>query len=83
MKLTTAVIIVAYIMIGLFVARMIDLLDDGPDFTPGNFVFYMAFWPLALIIFAIAGILSIPFILSEKLVTEIRQRIVKMQEENK
>lgn len=74
MKLTTAVIIVAYIMFGLFVARMIDLLDDGPDFTPSNFVFYMAFWPFALIIFAIAGILSIPFILSEKLVTEIRQR---------
>ena len=73
-KLTTAVIIVVYIMIGLFVARMIDLLDDGPDFTFGNFVFYMAFWPLALIVFAIVGILSIPFILSEKLVTKMRQR---------
>ena len=73
-KLTTTVIIVVYIMIGLFVARMIDLLDDGPDFTPGDFVFYMAFWPLALIIFAIAGILSIPFVLSEKLARKIRQR---------
>ena len=72
-KLIAVRIIMAYVMVGLFIAYMcMELIGDG-DMGGVTFMLIVFFWPLALFAFAFIGLLCLPLFIADKLVTKIRQ----------